>query len=46
MEPKQHAAEVSLCCQERELLLDGDDREDRRTGGCSLGESTGGEWRS
>lgn len=46
MGPKQHAAESSLCCQERELSLNGDDREDGRAGGCSWAASTGGECRS
>lgn len=41
--PKQHTAEAALCCQERELSSDGDDREDRRVGGCSLLTSTLGE---
>lgn len=28
----QHTAEVALCCQERELSSEGDDREGRRAG--------------
>lgn len=43
---KQHTAEAALCCQEKELSSDGDAREDRRTGGCTLGVSTRGEWKS
>lgn len=44
--PKQHTAKVTLCCQERDLSSDRNDREDRRAGGCLLRARTRGEWKS